>query len=95
MIRPLRGRVIVSRESQVHSDVLFIPDTFKEARSIRTADRGHVLAVGEMPDGVLLHDALEPGDDVFYLGPEDRLAVDCNGVRAFAVAWYEVIGVVE
>ena len=89
---PLRGRVIVTRESQLHSDVIVIPDTYRDPRSPKTADRGKVLAAGDPPDG---HEPILHGDDVFYLGPADRLAIIWIGARAFAVSYAEVLAVVE
>lgn len=38
---------------------------------------------------------IEVGDDVFYLGPEERLAIEWEGQKAYAVSYDEVLGVVE
>jgi co-chaperonin GroES (HSP10) len=88
--RPLAGRVIVTRISQVTSDVLVIPDTYVDPRTPRGADRGVVLAATpreHAPD-------LKPGDEVFYLGPHEKLAIEWEGQRAYAVTYDEVIGVI-
>jgi hypothetical protein len=107
--------------------VLIIPDTYTDERSVKSADRGVVLAVtpkrvpcracggdrgtwcedhedctdpcdpcsmcdgrGWMPDA-----SLRVGDRVFYLGPADKLAIEWDDKRAFAVSFEEVIGVIE
>ena len=90
--RPLPGRVIVTRIVQVRSDVLIIPDTYRDKRSQRTADRGVVLAAGTPPDG---GEALPKGAEVFYLGPAEKLAIQWEGQEAYAVSYEEVLGVVE
>ena len=92
-IRPLTGRVIVTRVTQVTSTLLAIPDTYKDPRSPRTADRGVVLAAGEPPEG--LPDAVQAGDEIFYHGPDQKLSVSWNGQECYAVHYDEVLGVVE
>jgi len=91
--KPLPGRVLVTRVSQVRSSVLVIPDTYQDPRTPRTADRGIVLAAGAAPKGLV--DELRAGDDVLYLGPADKLQVQWNGQDCYAVHYNEVIGVVE
>lgn len=90
--KPLRGRVIVTRESQHRSSTIIAPDNYEDARNTRTADRGVVLAAGDPPDArePILH-----GEEVFYLGPADKLAIEWDGKRAFAVSYDEVLGVIE
>lgn len=90
--QPLPGRVIVTRTSQVRSDIIVIPDSYSDPRTPRTADRGVVLAAGEAPKG---RDAIHAGDDVFYLGPAEKLAIEWDDQLAYAVTYAEVLGVVE
>jgi hypothetical protein len=90
--KPLRGRIIVTREVQVRSDVLVIPDTYADARGVRTADRGVVLAAGDPPKG---KEPIAEGALVFYKGPAEKLAIEWEGQRAYAVSYDEVEGVVE
>ncbi len=92
--RPLRGRVIVTRITQVTSDVLIIPDSYKDERSVRTADRGVVLAAGEPPEKWVSQQFLI-GEQVFYLGPAEKLAIVWNDTVAYAVTYDEILGVIE
>lgn len=91
--QPLPGRVIVTRITQVTSDVLVIPDSYKDERSQRTADRGVVLAV--TPPRDWRGDVLSAGDEVLYLGPAEKLAIQWCGQTAYAVTYEEVLGVIE
>lgn len=76
--KPLPGRVIVTREQQLTSKVLHIIAT--DERGARLADRGKVLAVGEPPPSHRYDtDAIHTGDDVFYLGPAEKLAIEWFG----------------
>lgn len=88
--KPLPGRVIVTREQQLTSKVLHIIAT--DERGAKLADRGRVIAVGDAPRGA---DVVPLGADVFYLGPEERLAIEWEGQKAYAVSYDEVLGVVE
>ena len=89
--KPLKGRIIVTRETQLRSDVLVIPDSYFDLRTMRSADRGRVLASGETPDG---GETINAGDEVFYHGPADKLAIEWDGQRAFAVHHDEVLAVI-
>jgi co-chaperonin GroES (HSP10) len=91
--QPLPGRVIVTRVNQVRSSVLIIPDTYCDPRTPRTADRGIVLAAGAAPKGLV--DELRAGDDVLYLGPADKLHLQWDGQDCYAVAYSEVLAVIE
>ncbi len=88
--KPLPGRVIVTREQQLTSKVLHIIAT--DERGTKSADRGKVLAAGDPPKGA---EPLSAGATVFYLGPEERLAIEWEGQKAYAVSYDEVLGVVE
>jgi hypothetical protein len=90
--KPLRGRVIVTREVQLKSDVLHIPSTYTEQRNTRTCDLGRVLAAGDPPKG---GDPIPEGALVFYRGPAEKLAIEWEGQKAYAVSYDEVEGVVE
>jgi co-chaperonin GroES (HSP10) len=85
--------VIVTRATQITSKLLVIPDTYRDPRTPHTADRGIVLAAGASPKG--LCDELRAGEEVFYLGPADKLAVKWDGQDCYVVHYSEVLGVVE
>lgn len=88
--KPLPGRVIVTREQQLTSKVLHV--IHRDDRSPKAADRGRVLAAGDPPRGAT---QIPAGCEVFYLGPEERLSLEWDGQKAYAISYDEVLGVID
>ena len=89
MIKPLPGRYIIAPERErVSKGGIIIPDTYAPDRKLGTV--GHVLAAtpphtcgDNVPDGARV---------VFHC-PADRLAIEWEGQRAFAVHQDEILAV--